>query len=148
MLEERLAVQLQNDFAMSHRDYEVLVRLDGAGGRQRMSALASQIVASQPLITQTISRLEDRGWVRREASKADGRGVDAVLLSPGRTALAAAAGPHAALIKQLLLDPLGPDVLEQLAESMHGLAEHLRTRRRGVPCADACAVCGGDESVD
>jgi DNA-binding MarR family transcriptional regulator len=118
---------------MKHREYEVLVRVDGAGGRLRMSVLARQIEASAALISQTITKLEARDWVVREASDVDGRGVDAVLTTRGRTALAAAAGPHAQLIRTLLLDPLN-DELTLVADALGGVAAHLRAHRSGARC--------------
>lgn len=130
MLEERLAAQLSGQFDMSHREYEVLVRLDGAGGRLRMSELAVQMVASQPLISQTINRLQDRGWVVRERSTEDRRGIETVITNRGRSALGQASGPHAALVKQLLLDRIAKSDLQTVAAAMQEVAGNLRAQRR------------------
>lgn len=121
---------------MKHREYEVLVRVDGAGGRLRMSVLARQIEASAALISQTVAKLEARDWVAREASDLDGRGVDAVLTTRGRSALAAAAEPHAELIRTLLLDPIKNE-LAVVADALDGVATHLRAHRSGARCEDA-----------
>ncbi len=134
MLEERLASHLSDQFGMSHREYEVLVRLDGAGGRLRMSTLAQKMVASQPLMTQTVSRLEKRGWVRREASTIDRRSTETVLTEDGRSALREAAAPHAGLVKMLLLDVVRASHLEAFAADVSEVAEHLRAHRRGEGC--------------
>lgn len=136
MLDEILSAHLAEDHKMTHREYEILVRLDGAGGRTRMSVLAAQMVASPSLITQTIERLEAREWVSREASLDDGRGVDAVLLADGRVALAAAAEPHAEIIQRLLIDRQPADALEVVADSLGQVADHLRAHRRGEACGD------------
>jgi DNA-binding MarR family transcriptional regulator len=130
MLEERLAAQLHDQFGMSHREYEVLVRLDGAGGRLGMSELAAQMVASQPLMSQTVNRLEKRGWVAREPSSRDRRSIETVLGADGRAALREAAGPHAELVKSLLLENVGPVDLETFARSVQRAAEYLRNLRR------------------
>ena len=140
IIETELAAQLVDEFGMTHREYEVLVRLDGIGGRERMSVLARQIEASAPLVTQTVTRLEERGWVTRETSEADRRGVEASLTSAGRLALARAAQPHAALVRELLLEPLGED-LAIVAGALGRVADHLRAHRAGTACDDpACPL--------
>ena len=133
-----LDTELEADLAqhgMTHREYEVLVRLDGYGGRMRMSALAAQIEASSPLVSQTVARLEGRGWVEREPAADDGRGVEAVLTSTGSEALRTAAKPHAALLRELLIEPLGDD-LPAVAEALSRAADHLRSHRRDGDCDD------------
>jgi len=140
IIETEASRQLVNEHGMTHREYEVLVRVDGAGGRQRMSVLASQIEASAPLITQTVARLETRGWVDRQSSDDDGRGVYAQLTDEGERALRDAAGPHARLIQQLLTERLGAD-LDVVARALGAVADHLRMHRAGQMCDDpSCPV--------
>jgi len=135
IVDSEIEADLLANHDMTHREYEVLVRVDGAGGRARMSVLALQIEASAPLITQTVQKLEDRGWIARQPSPEDKRGVDAVLTPDGRSALATAAKPHAEAIRSLLLDPLGVD-LGQIAAAVGPMADHLRAHRRGETCED------------
>ena len=121
---------------MTHREYEVLVRLDGHGGSMRMTTLAAQIEASTPLVSQTVSRLEDRAWVGRRKSTEDRRGVEAFLTAEGSAALRAAAEPHADLVRALLTDVLGDD-LDAVGQALTRVADHLRSHRRGEGCDDA-----------
>jgi DNA-binding MarR family transcriptional regulator len=140
ILETELETELIANHAMTHREYEVLVRVDGGGGSARMSALARQIEASAPLVTQTVKRLEERGWIIRQPAPSDKRGVDAVLTARGRRALKDAAPPHAATIRRLLLDPIGPN-LGNIAEIAGPLADHLRQHRSAGSCDDpACSL--------
>lgn len=141
ILDTELEADLVTHHGMTHREYEILVRLDGWGGSLRMSELAHQIEASAPLISQTVSRLEARGWVERRRAASDGRGVRAFLLDAGRDALASAAAPHAALVKALLTDRLGDD-LTVIAQALGSVAEHLRAHRRGEPCDDVGCPLG------
>jgi DNA-binding MarR family transcriptional regulator len=137
MINEVLAKHLVVDHGMSHRDYEVLVRIDGAGGRMRMSVLARQIVASAALISQTIERLEQRGMVERQpAASGDGRGIEAVLLPQGREGLALASADHAEIIRTLLHQRVGTEDLPTFGLAMSRVADHLRAHRRGEPCSD------------
>jgi len=141
LLEEVLAKHVAQDHGMSHSDYEVLVRLDGAGGEMRMSTLAAQVVSSAQKLTHTANRLEKRGWIVRVAVEEDGRGLMAKLLPPGQAALQGASGEHAELIKRFLLEPLSADEQEIIADAMDRVATHLRVHRRN----EACPICDGDE---
>ena len=136
ILDAELERDLVADHAMTHREYEVLVRLDGHGGSMRMTALAAQIEASSPLVSQTVARLEARAWVERRRSEEDGRGVEAYLTVEGSAALRVAAEPHAAIVRALLTDALGAD-LDQVGEALTRVATHLREHRRGEHCGDA-----------
>ena len=57
-------------------------------GPQRLTALAAREGVTQPAMTQLISRLEESGLVRREASAEDGRVVLVVITDEGRAVLA------------------------------------------------------------
>jgi DNA-binding MarR family transcriptional regulator len=57
-------------------------------GPQRLTLLAAREGVTQPAMTQLISRLEDSGLVRREASPDDGRVVLVVITDEGRAMLA------------------------------------------------------------
>jgi len=57
-------------------------------GPQRLTVLAAREGVTQPAMTQLISRLEESGLVRREASPEDGRVVLVVITGEGREVLA------------------------------------------------------------
>ena len=57
-------------------------------GPQRLTVLAAREGVTQPAMTQLISRLEESGLVRREASPEDGRVVMVVITDEGRSVLA------------------------------------------------------------
>jgi DNA-binding MarR family transcriptional regulator len=64
-----------------------LATLERSGPR-RLTGLAVQEGVTQPAMTQLISRLEESGLVRREASPEDGRVVMVVITDEGRSVLA------------------------------------------------------------
>lgn len=134
LLEEILARHVAREHNMTHSDYEVLVRLDGAGGSMRMTQLAAQVVSSAQKLTHTANRLEQRGWIERVPAESDGRGLVATLTPEGRAALAEAAVGHAALIRQFLLDDLTDAEQDEIGRIMDRLASHMRIHRRGEPC--------------
>ena len=57
-------------------------------GPQRLTVLAAREGVTQPAMTQLISRLEESGLVRREASPEDGRVVLVAITDEGRAVLA------------------------------------------------------------
>jgi len=146
LLEEILASHVAQEHHMTHSDYEVLVRLDGAGGSMRMTLLAAQVVSSAQKLTHTANRLERRGWIERVPADGDGRGLVATLTPEGRSALADAALGHAALIKRFLLDDLNPEEQVGIGETMDRLAAHMRVHRRGEPC-HRCNPPDGQDSA-
>ena len=65
--------------------YDVLIQLYGAPGeRLRMQALADKVVLSRSGLTRLIDRMEKAGLVRREASREDRRGYNAIMTEEGR----------------------------------------------------------------
>ena len=125
-LEHVLATHLKRQHGMLHLEYEILVRVDGAGGKMRMGVLASQIVESHSRVSHTITRLEDRGWVRRDRSADDGRGFDVVITPLGTKELGAASEEHARLIKELLLGDLTEKELSEFADQMQDVMDRIR----------------------
>lgn len=108
--------QLQNDHDLSLQDFEVLVQLSEAPDqRLRLTALAEKLRWEQSRLSHHITRMTKRGLVRREPCTDDARGSFACLTPTGRARLEEAAPGHAATVRTLLFDPLGPAELEALA---------------------------------
>ena len=128
LIEDVLSAHVSREHDMNHGEYEVLVRLDGAKGRMRMSQLASQVVAAPSKLTYTVDRLEERGWVRRRSLASDGRVVVAELTPEGRKALAEAAVVHADLIRRHLLSHLDAAETDTLAAAMDRVIDSIRSR--------------------
>lgn len=117
LLNDALDRQLQRDAGMPHAYYEILVRLsDVPGHRLRMSELAHSSLSSRSRLSHAVSRLEERGWVRRESCPTDGRGALAVLTDEGFAVLEAAAPAHVAEVRERLIDRLTPEQVRQLGE--------------------------------
>ncbi len=127
---------------MTHSDYEVLVRLDGAGGAMRMSGLANDVVSSAQKLTHTANRLEQRGWIARTPVDGDGRGLMATMTPEGRDVLAEAAKGHAELIKHFLFDPISNEERDVIADSMDRVSAHLRLHRNKQACPDCGTPAG------
>ena len=110
-----LDAQLQRDAGITHFDHQVLTALSEAPGRTlRMSELAAMASGSLSRLSHVVSRLEARGWVRREACPGDGRFINAVLTEDGWQKVVATAPGHVAAVRELLVDTLTPEEFEQL----------------------------------
>ena len=95
LLPRTLDTQLQRDAGISHAAYVVLAMLSESPTRsRRMSDLARRANQSQSRLSHTIARLEERGWVRRERSREDGRGNLALLTEAGLDVVRSVAPGH------------------------------------------------------
>jgi len=125
-LDRAIEQQLRRDAGLSHAQYEVLARLDVAGGQLRMSQLAEGIIVSRSGLTYQVTQLERAGLVRREKDADDERGVLAVLTSAGKAALHRAAPGHVRVVRHYLIDALTPAQRSAIAESIATARDRLR----------------------
>ncbi len=110
-----LESQLQRDAGLTHFGYWVLAMLSEEPSRSlRMSELALLAHGSQSRLSHLITRLEERGWVRRERVGEDGRGYVAVLTDAGYDKVVATAPGHVEEVRQLVFDRLTSEQVEAL----------------------------------
>jgi DNA-binding MarR family transcriptional regulator len=127
LLNAQLDRELQRDAGIPHTYYEILVRLSEASGwRLRMSDLADASESSRSRLSHAVARLEEAGWVTREACPTDRRGAFAVLTQTGFDALAAAAPGHVEAVRRHLFDRLSPEQVTQLAQICDAIIDGLR----------------------
>jgi DNA-binding MarR family transcriptional regulator len=87
--------ELQDERGLSLAWYDVLVQLaEAPGGRLRMGDLSRSVLLSKSGLTRLCDRMESGGYVRREATAEDARGLVAVITPSGRAALRRAAPVH------------------------------------------------------
>ena len=111
-----LDTQLRRDAGVSHFEYTVLAALSEADHRTlRMSQLAVLAEGSLSRLSQVVSRLENRGLVRRSADPEDGRSTLATLTAKGWQKVVATAPGHVAEVRRLVLDPLTRTQVGQLS---------------------------------
>ena len=126
LLTEELDRELQRDADMPHTYYEILVALSEAPCRtMRMSQLAANSMSSRSRLSHAVSRLEEAGWVRREACPTDKRGALAVLTDKGFAVLEAAAPGHVDAVRRHLFDVLTHEQVEQLGEISGAIRDGL-----------------------
>jgi DNA-binding MarR family transcriptional regulator len=110
-----LDAQLQRDAGITNFDYLVLSGLSESPGRTlRMSELAAIANSSLSRLSHVVSRLEAKGWVRREPCPGDGRFINAVLTDEGCQKVADTAPGHVTAVRELLVAPLSQEEFRQL----------------------------------
>ena len=116
-------------FGLNLAEYEILVSLSEAPDRMmRMSELADRCLSSRSRLSHAVSRLEERGWVRRQVCPEDGRGQLAVLTDDGFAALEAAAPVHVEGVRRHLFDQLSPEQVAAMRDLGETLLRHLGPR--------------------
>ncbi|MEU0569991.1 MarR family transcriptional regulator [Nonomuraea sp. NPDC005983] len=127
LLERRIEEQLKAAAGLTHPQYEILVRLADAPGRQmRMTELAKGVVVSKSALTYQITQLEKAGLVERATCPSDERGVLAVLTDDGMRCLERVAPGHLEVVRAYLVDRLTRDELETMTTAMRRTEQALR----------------------
>ncbi|MFF4008314.1 MarR family winged helix-turn-helix transcriptional regulator [Streptomyces sp. NPDC001717] len=125
LVNAEIARDLSQDSALSEADYDVLSVLGSTDGhRMRISKLAEMMHWSRSRLSHQLTRMEQRGIVRREDVAADGRGAEVVLTEAGVETITTAAPLHVESVRRHLIDILTPEQLAVLAE----VGETLRIR--------------------
>ena len=132
-LSQLLLRQLDRDLSahgLNGHDYEILVELTEAPGqRMRMTELADATSQSRSRLSHQISRMENRGLVRRDECEGDKRGTFAVLTDEGVAAMERVAPDHVEHVRRHFIDRLSPRQLEEIRDAFGPIVEYLRKIR-------------------
>lgn len=121
-----LDAQFQKDAGVTHFEYMVLSSLSEAPERTlRMSDLAAISSGSLSRLSHVVSRLEHRGWVRRESCPDDGRFINAVLTDSGWDKVAATAPGHVAAVRGLVIEALSAEEFHALGAASQRILDRL-----------------------
>ncbi|APU40400.1 MarR family winged helix-turn-helix transcriptional regulator [Streptomyces sp. TN58] len=132
LVNAEIARDLSQDSGLSEADYDVLSVLGETDGhRMRISALAELMRWSRSRLSHQLTRMEQRGIVRREEVATDGRGAEVVLTDTGIAAIRNAAPLHVESVRRHLIDTLTPQQLQTLAEVGEALRAHFAATRKG-----------------
>ncbi len=113
-----LDLELQETFALSLHEYEVLITLNDAPGRRlRMSELAAAVLLSQSGLTRLVDRLARAGLVERTPCEDDRRGLNAGITEAGRELLARARPAHLDGVRNRFLGHFDESELARLGDS-------------------------------
>ena len=128
-----LEAQLQRDSQLSFVEYYALAALSERLDRtMRMSELAVLTNAELSRLSHLITRLQKRGYVRREPDPDDGRYTNAVLTDAGYDLVVAAAPGHVAAVRELVIDALDDTALAALRDSAERIIARIDDPRHNV----------------
>ena len=128
-----LEAQLQRDSQLSYIEYYALAALSERPDRtMRMSELAVLTNAELSRLSHLITRLQKRGYVRREPDPDDGRYTNAVLTDAGYDLVVAAAPGHVAAVRELVIDALDDTALKALQVSAERIIARIDDPRHSI----------------
>jgi DNA-binding MarR family transcriptional regulator len=135
--------QLQRDAGMNHFEYWALMALAlHEGHSMRMSELAVLTNGSLSRLSQVISRLEKRGWVRRTPDPTDGRCTLAILTGDGWEKFVGSFEAHSEEIRRLVFDPLTKAQTRQLREIGHRILQTIDPSKQDRPPGFKAEISG------
>ncbi|WP_316782188.1 MarR family winged helix-turn-helix transcriptional regulator [Streptomyces sasae] len=110
LLTRELERGLQRDCGISKAEFSVLVTLWRASGRElRVGELSESLDWDKSRVSHQLTRMENRGFVKRTRYGADGRRAGIGLTPDGRRAAENAILVHADNIRRHFLAPLTPE---------------------------------------
>ena len=131
-LPSELERQLQQDAGIGHYDYWVLALLSETPGRSlQLKDLAAQSNATLSRLSHVLTRLENRGWVRREPCPGNARASNAVLTQEGWDKLVKSAPGHVARVRSLVFDGLDDEGVADLARVCETILARLDAQPQG-----------------
>ena len=127
LLQHAVEQQLRRIGGVSAVQFQILARLANTpGGRMRMTDIADGVVYSRSGLTYQAGLLERAGYISRAPASDDERGVVVTITAAGRDLVERILPDHAALVRELLIDPLdGPD-LAVLTDTLTRVRDHMR----------------------
>ncbi len=97
-------------------EFTLLEALAEAPSRKmRLSALASKTNATLPRLSRVVTGMERKGLVERTPCPEDGRAFNAQLTGAGERSLEDALPLHAHAVREMVLDDLSPEEVDQFA---------------------------------
>jgi DNA-binding MarR family transcriptional regulator len=125
----QLSARLNRELAptgLSYQDYLVMASLsDRSDDRMRVVELGDELGWEKSRISHHISRMCERGLVRKERCPTDQRGMFVILTAQGRRAITHAAPTHVASVRRYVIDVLRRDQLSVLDDVARSVLESL-----------------------
>ncbi len=137
----RLEARLQAEAGLSWPEFELLFRLQVAGGRPlQMAEIADRLLASPSGITRLADRLVAKGLIGRRVPDDNRRVVRVTLTEPGREKLESADRIFHDFLEHSFAAPLTGEEVQTLRSVLRKLLEH-----NGAWAPDRCDLAPGAE---
>jgi DNA-binding MarR family transcriptional regulator len=126
LLDLQVSRDLAEDSGLSDADYDVLSNLSETDGhRLRLSELSTHMRWSKSRLSHHLTRMQQRGLVRREEHPSDGRGAVIVLTGDGWQAIRSAAPKHVESVRRHFIDRLTDEQIRVLGDIADAVVGHL-----------------------
>lgn len=137
-----LDAQLQRGAGLNFFEYLVLSSLSMEDDRSlRMSQLATLTNGSLSRLSNVVKRLEQRGWVVRQADPENGRFTRAVLTDSGWDEVVSAAPGHVDAVRQFVIDPLTAAQVRSLTAVGQRIRQRIESDERCTPACEPPDAC-------
>ena len=128
-----LEAQLKRDAGLSYLEYYVMAGLSGMPDHaMRLSDLARFVNTELSRLSHLVSRLEQRGFMKRVIDCTDGRYTKAVLTGAGFAHLAEAAPAHVAEVEKFVFGVLDEADVETLRRCVEKINKRLAMGENAV----------------
>jgi len=131
LVEQHIRRRLQERFARTLPQFDVLSELEHAQEPQTMSQLSRHLMVSNGNLTGVVERLHREGLVNRQVSATDRRVQLVSLTESGREQFLLMAQEHATWLEELFAD-LDLQTLDATLHSVHALRDRVRDRVAGT----------------
>ena len=127
LLQRAVERNLREQAELTQVQFEVLMNLSNAGDSGiRMAQLADALIVSRSGLSYQVAQLESRGWITRERSADDERGVVAHITPKGERMRQRVYAGHIDIVRSAFLDVVEPGELSTLTDALERVAARLR----------------------
>ena len=127
LLQRAVERNLREQADLTQVQFEILMNLSSVGDAGiRMAELADALIVSRSGLSYQVAQLESRGWITRERSIDDERGVFARITPKGERMRQRVFAGHIDIVRRAFLDAIEPGELSALTAALERVAGRLR----------------------
>lgn len=127
LLQRAVERNLREQANLTQVQFEILMNLANAGDSGiRMAQLADALIVSRSGLSYQVAQLESRGWITRERSADDERGVVARITPEGERMRRRVFSGHVDIVRTAFLDAVQPRELATLTAALERVVGRLR----------------------
>ncbi|MGH9230378.1 MAG: MarR family winged helix-turn-helix transcriptional regulator [Acidimicrobiales bacterium] len=127
LLQRAVERNLREQAELTQVQFEILMNLANAGASGiRMAQLADALIVSRSGLSYQVAQLESRGWITRERSADDERGVVGRITLEGERMRQRVYAGHIDIVRSAFLDAVEPAELATLTAALERVVGRLR----------------------
>jgi DNA-binding MarR family transcriptional regulator len=127
LLQRAVERNLREQADLTQVQFEILMNLSNAGDAGiRMAQLADALIVSRSGLSYQVAQLASRGWITRQRSADDERGVVARITPAGERMRQRVYAGHIDIVRSAFLDAVEPGELATLTAALERVAGRLR----------------------